>query len=65
MKSTGKFLVALDHAKVATFWVRAIPDRTAHFFAAVSLALFDLVADSLALQVVNVLHFFASHELFS
>jgi hypothetical protein len=65
VKSTGKFLVALDHAKVATFWVRTLPYRAAHVFAAMSLALFKLVADSLALQVVNFMYFFTSHKLFT
>ena len=65
MKSTRQFLIALDHAKVATFWIRTIPNRTAHFFAAMSLTLFDHVAYSLALQVVNLVYFFCSHELFT
>ena len=50
---------------MTAFWVRAIPNRTAHFFAAMSLALFNLVADSLALQVVNLVYFFTSHKLFA
>ena len=65
VKSTAKFLTARDHAKMLSFWVRAMPDGTAHFFAAMSLTLFNHVAYSLALQVVNLVYFFCSHELFT
>jgi hypothetical protein len=65
VKSTAELLTALDHAKVFSFWIRTVPDGTAHFFAAMSLTLFDHVADSLALQVVDLVYFFCSHELFT
>ena len=65
MKSTAKFLTALNHAKMFSFWIRTMPNRTAHFFAAMSLALFNHVADSLTLQIVNLVYFFYSHVLFT
>ena len=38
-----------------------MPDRTAHFFAAMILTFFNHVADSLTLQIVNLVYFFRSH----
>ena len=61
VKTTAKFLTARNHAKMLSFRIRTMPDGTAHFFAAMSLTLFDHVAYSLALQVVNLVYFFCSH----
>ena len=63
MNSTAKFLATLNHAKMFSFWVRTMPYRTANFLAAMSLTLFNHVAHSLALQVVNLVYFLCSHKL--
>ena len=65
VKSTAELLSALDHAKVFSFRIRTVPDGTANFFATMSLTLFDHVADSLALQVVDLVNFFCCHVLFT
>ena len=46
------------------FWIRALPlYRAAHFSTFMLLALFQLVADSLALQVINRIDFLSGHQL--
>lgn len=64
MEPTAELLVALGHAEMTTFRVWAVSlDRAAHFLALVLLALFQLVADPLALQVVNLIDLFSCHHL--
>lgn len=64
MKTTSEFFVALGHAEMTTIRVRSVClNRTANVLALMLLALFQLVANSLALQVVDLIHLFTCHHL--
>ena len=66
MKSTCEFLIANDHAEMFALGVGTLAsNRTTNFLAVMLLALFHLLANSLASQVVNSVDFLFSHHLFT
>ena len=66
MQSTGESLVASNHAKMSSLWVRVrslvVPHWTADLLAPVLSALLQLVADSLALEVPHLVYLLLGHE---
>ena len=62
--STRELLAAHDHTKMATARVNTVTfHRTADLLAAMCLALLQCVANAFAFQIVDLVKFFASHEL--
>ena len=49
VQSTSQFLVALNHAQMATFGICTVSDWTARIFAVMLLAFLQLVTNALAL----------------
>jgi len=49
VQTTSQFLVARNHAQMATLGICTVSDRTAHLFAVMLLAFLQLVTNALAL----------------
>jgi hypothetical protein len=62
MQSTCQLLVALNHAKMATFGICTSTNWTADLFTMVLLAFFELIANSLALQIFDAIDLLFCHK---